>query len=213
MIKAAILDFDGVILESVEVKGKVFEEVFDDYPDAKKEILAYHYANGGVSRFEKFRYIYEHILKQPLSDQLFQQLCQRFENLVVARVLAVDFVPGAKKFIEQYHQRINLYIVSATPDEEIKHIVKARGIDVFFKGVHGSPETKSAWTLQILLKGKYQPHEVIWVGDALSDWQAAMDHGIKFFARIVPARDVFGDRKVEQKIESLDQVAAFIDQL
>ena len=56
MIKAIFFDFDGVILESVSIKGDVFQKLFADYPEHLAEILNYHLENGGVSRYDKFEY-------------------------------------------------------------------------------------------------------------------------------------------------------------
>jgi HAD superfamily hydrolase (TIGR01549 family) len=211
MIKAVILDFDGIILESVDIKGEVFAEVFKDYPQHRQAILDYHYANGGVPRFEKFRYIYKNFLKKPLSDEKFHELCHQYADLVVQRVLKVDFVPGAHEFLKNYYQKYHLYIVSGTPDEEIKMIVRSRHLEQFFKAVYGSPQTKGAWTKKILDEAPYASSEVIWVGDALSDWQAAHDHHIKFIGRIYPHLDIFQDRPLETKIKSLENLGKLID--
>ena len=211
MIKAVILDFDGIILESVDVKGQVFLEVFKNYPEHAQAILDYHYANGGVSRFEKFRHIHQHILKVPLPESTFNDLCKRFADLVVEQVLKVDFVPGAREFLKNHYRTLDLFIVSATPDEEIKAIVRAKGLDHFFKGVHGSPQNKSAWTWVILNQGPYRPDEVFWVGDALSDWQAAQDHGIKFLGRVTD-RNIFEDRPMQGKFQSLDEIAQYVEE-
>ena len=75
MIRAILFDFDGVILESVDVKTKAFAELFKDFPEHVDQIVQYHIDNMGVSRFDKFRYIYRYILKRKLSDEKFTELC------------------------------------------------------------------------------------------------------------------------------------------
>ena len=52
-----ILDFDGVILESVSVKTEAFRTLFSFVPKHVDEIVQFHIDNGGMSRFDKFRYI------------------------------------------------------------------------------------------------------------------------------------------------------------
>ena len=54
-VDAIFFDFDGVILESVEVKGWAFGRLFENHPEHVDEIVAFHHANGGMSRFDKFR--------------------------------------------------------------------------------------------------------------------------------------------------------------
>ena len=63
MISIIILDFDGVILESVSVKTEAFRTLFSFAPEYVEEIVKFHKDNGGMSRFDKFRYIFDHILK------------------------------------------------------------------------------------------------------------------------------------------------------
>lgn len=63
-IDAIFFDFDGVILESVDIKGWAFGKLFENYPQHVDEIVAFHFANGGMSRFDKFRYIYKKYLKK-----------------------------------------------------------------------------------------------------------------------------------------------------
>ena len=58
MINSIIFDFDGVILESVSVKTAAFRQLFSFAPEHVDEIVQYHLDNGGMSRFDKFRYIY-----------------------------------------------------------------------------------------------------------------------------------------------------------
>ena len=50
MIKAIIFDFDGVLVESAEIKTKAFEMLFSDYPDTIDDIVQYHKKNMGISR-------------------------------------------------------------------------------------------------------------------------------------------------------------------
>jgi beta-phosphoglucomutase-like phosphatase (HAD superfamily) len=63
LIKAIIFDFDGVIVESVDIKTKAFAKLFEsESQDVVEEIVSYHLQHTGVSRFEKFQYIFEQIM-------------------------------------------------------------------------------------------------------------------------------------------------------
>ena len=57
--KAIALDFDGVILESAVIKTQAFSGVFENYPEHLEAIINHHLNNVGVSRYEKFKYIYK----------------------------------------------------------------------------------------------------------------------------------------------------------
>ena len=80
MPRAIVFDFDGVIIESFDIKTQAFRELFKD-SDKVDKIVEYHKQNGGVSRYKKFRYIYREILKQPLDDKTFNDLGERFSTM------------------------------------------------------------------------------------------------------------------------------------
>lgn len=213
-IRTIFFDFDGVILESVDIKGWAFGKLFEGYPEHIDAIVAFHYANGGMPRFDKFRHIYKNILHRPLSEIEFNQLCQEFANLVFNRVLECDFVPGALEFLKKYSGRIALFVVSATPQEELTEIVKRRGLHGFFKGVFGSPLSKLELARRILENDGLDSGKVLFVGDALSDYEAAVGNGLKFAARIQPKQDdIFKNKKVDFRIADLFELDRLMTQV
>ncbi len=202
-LKAVLLDFDGIILESVDVKGWVFGKLFERYPDLTDTIVDYHLANGGVSRFEKFKYIYKEFLHEPLTDEEFQRLCAEFSQLVFERVLECEFVKGALEFLEKYYQVYDLFIISGTPDEEMKRVVKEKGLEKYYKGVFGSPQSKGYWTKHIMDQYQWNPENVLWVGDALSDQLAAQENNVSFVGRIYDNPAIFEGNQVAKIITDL----------
>jgi beta-phosphoglucomutase-like phosphatase (HAD superfamily) len=67
MLTPLILDFDGVIVESIPLKAVTFRKVFSFAPEHLDEIIEFHLENGVKSRYDKFRYIYGNILHEPLT--------------------------------------------------------------------------------------------------------------------------------------------------
>lgn len=62
-------DFDGVLMDSMPVRNKGFELVLKDYPEEQvQELMAFHLKNGGLSRYVKFRYFFEEIRKETISE-------------------------------------------------------------------------------------------------------------------------------------------------
>ena len=95
-IKLIIFDFDGVLVESVELKGKAFEILFaDESLSIRKQIVKYHLENGGVSRYDKIKYIYKNILNRSLTEEKYQELLKRFSEIVVDLVCKAEEVKGA----------------------------------------------------------------------------------------------------------------------
>ncbi|MDD1671259.1 MAG: HAD hydrolase-like protein [Methanomicrobiales archaeon] len=213
MIQLVILDFDGVILESVAIKTKAFRELFSSVPAYVDEIVAYHQANSGVSRFDKFRHIYESILHEPLTEDRFRWLARRYAELVVDGVLASPFVPGALEFLGWFHQRLPLYIVSATPQDEIRFIVKERGLSRYFRGVFGSPRKKVDCIREILATSGSEPGKAVYVGDAPNDLHAARALGVRFVGRVGEGgiNPFSGEGQVERIVKDLHELGKYLE--
>ncbi len=211
-IQAAFLDFDGVILESVEVKTWAFKKLFEAYPQHIGAIVSYHRKNTGISRFVKIKYIYKEIIKIPLSNEHFQYLCQRYSGLVFTRVLRCAFVKGAKEFLAKYYRKIPLFIISGTPQEEIREIVEQRKLSQYFQGVFGSPHRKDYWVNKILGDKKIPGRQTIFIGDAQSDYEAAQKGGCIFFARILPEKeDIFVQKDIDHRIKDLSELDLILE--
>jgi len=183
MIKAIIFDFDGVILESADIKTEAFRELFSDYPHKIGEITKYHLQNEGISRFVKFRYIHGHILGKKLSKKKELDLGRRFSRIVVRRVLKAPFVAGAREFLDKNRNRCRFFIASGTPKDELCDIIERRGIGDCFEEVHGSPEKKADVIKGIMKRHDFLKDEVVYVGDAKSDRIAAEKARVTFVER------------------------------
>lgn len=189
MIKAIIFDFDGVLIESAEIKTKAFETLFADYPDKVQRIVAYHRTNMGISRYIKFRYIFENILKQTLSPDKEAELGKRFSQIVLDQIVKTSFVRGTVGFLSNNIHTYYFFIASGTPEEELQSIIKQRKIDHFFRGIHGTPKQKSDIIADILNRYSFDRKEVVFIGDAESDRLAADKTGINFIVRINSEND------------------------
>ena len=181
MIKNVILDFDGTIADSVQIKTVAFGDLYSQYGESvQNQVVSYHKSNGGVSRFDKIKFFEEKILNQNVSKKKVLELSNRFSKLVVDKVVASKYIIGAYDFIIYNYDKYNLHISTATPSSEIQTILKKKGIISFFKSVHGSPLSKSKHVKMILKQNNYDIKETIYVGDSESDRIAAKDNNIKF---------------------------------
>ena len=211
MLNAIIFDFDGVICESVEAKTEAFRKLFRDHPQHLEKIIQFHMANGGMSRYEKFKIIYRDFLKKELTEKESLQLGQRFTEYAYDSVVKSVFVKGAYEFLDRYHKKFSLFIVSGTPQDEMISIVKKRKLDKFFKAIYGSPATKTVLIKIILDKNKMHPDQVIFVGDSMNDYSGARQAGVEFIARIHPQySEVFKGAKIDKKIHDLAQLDHWI---
>lgn len=190
MIRAVILDFDGVILESVDIKTQAFLHLFQDQPeDVRRRIVRLHLENGGISRHQKFEWIYRDFLRRPLEEAEAARLDSAFSRFCRERILAAPFVKGAQEFLATCHTEYLLYVVSGTPEAELRAILDARGLTRYFQAVWGSPTDKTDACRQILADTRLAPHEVAFVGDAVTDLDAAERSGVHFIARLDGSND------------------------
>lgn len=185
MLKAVIFDFDGVLVESVDIKTKAFRELFKDYPDVLDEFIEYHMINGGVSRFEKIRYFYKTFLGENISEQTLKILCEQYSRLVMDKVIAAPWVAGAPDLLTHCLNRYLMFIVSGTPQEEIQLIAQKRSVDHYFLGVYGSPRTKKDLIRFILAQHHLEPQHVIFIGDSITDLEGAKANRLRFLGRVM----------------------------
>jgi|TARA_B100002003_G_C14135735_1_gene546206 phosphoglycolate phosphatase-like HAD superfamily hydrolase len=180
MLKAIILDFDGVIIESMEIKTDAFRELFKESPEHLDAILEYHLKHGGVSRYTKFSYIYKNILKQPLDEGELEKLGEKFSKLVMEKVMQCPLTLGTLEFLGEYYKKLSLYIASGTPERELRTIVKHHGMLKYFRGVYGTPALKSEIINMILEVDKFKKNDVLFIGDSLTDYEEARKVNVPF---------------------------------
>lgn len=205
-----VFDFDGVLVESVDVKTEAFAALYRPYgPDIVEKVTDWHLAHGGVSRFEKFRHFHRAFLGRNLDVAEEQQLGHRFSQLVEDAVVASAWVPGARDFLESHHSRLPLYVASGTPEDELIRIIGRRGMEHYFKGVFGSPASKGTILRNVIAIGGYASDRVLMVGDALTDLQGAQQANVGFLARVKTG--VTDQFPVETtKVEDLTSLARYV---
>lgn len=183
MIKNILFDFDGVIHDSMKIKGDGFKELFKGYPENDIKLLeAYHYANGGISRFEKIRYFFETICKLQISAQEIERLANEFGKIIAANLFdKKNLIIESIAFIHDNYMQYNCHIVSGAEDQELNALCLNFGIAHYFKSIQGSPTIKSQLITNLLEKNHYIQNETILIGDSINDYEAAIANHIHFY--------------------------------
>ena len=107
-------------------------------------------------------------------------------QIVFDPVVACPFIAGAQTLLNRALGRVDMYLISGTPHEELVEIVRARGLGRFFKSMHGAPTGKPEAFKRILEKGRYKPEQTLAVGDSITEYDAAAGLGIPFLGIVAP---------------------------
>jgi HAD superfamily hydrolase (TIGR01549 family) len=183
-IKAIFYDFDGVIKDSTQIKTEAFYELYLPFgEEIAQKALGHHIAHGGISRFEKFKFYHATFLNITLTQDEIYDWAEKFSNLVLKKVIDSKYVPGAETILKTLSKEYDQYIITGTPKNEIDIILDELGLTNFFKEVYGSPENKVSITKHILKQQKYSSNEVLFIGDASTDYEAAKAFDIPFLLR------------------------------
>lgn len=180
--KALFFDFDGVILDSVHVKTDAFAKLYSQYgSNMVRQVRAYHLANAGVSRYDKFRYYNEVLLEIETTEKEIELLDRKFSLLVAEAMEMVSYVPGVYDLLQwAFNLGISSYIVSAAPRSELLKICRIRNIDSFFTEIFGDPISKPDAMTKVFSESGIYPTNCVMFGDSRSDLQAAREIGINF---------------------------------
>jgi HAD superfamily hydrolase (TIGR01549 family) len=96
-------------------------------------------------------------------------------------VIAENWIPGAKEFLNLVHNRsLKLFVISGTPETELKYILQRRGIADYFHECLGSPVKKPSHIRTLLEKYQLDPSQCLFIGDAYTDHDAALETGLHF---------------------------------
>ena len=179
-----IFDFDGVLVESNEIRFNGFRKLFKGFPeDQVDQLVAYARDNGGVSRYKKIEYFFDLIRQEPIYIESVNHWAAQFSELVEQDVVEARPVNGSLEFLEKYSSQFDFAIVSGSDQNELREICRKRKIDHFFKMILGSPTEKKDNIAALLSDLNWQHNESIYVGDSNNDLEAAKFNNLEFVGR------------------------------
>lgn len=179
--RSLIFDFDGVLVDSNEIRFKGFELLFDNFPrDKIYQFMKYARSNSGLSRYIKIKYFFDNILGKPISDEKIGNLAKQYSMLVKQKVIEADPMEGSLEFLTRFHELIDMAIVSGSDEEELREICAQRGIARYFVDILGSPKSKEINISQLLSRKGWTKNSCVLIGDSINDFDAAKNSRISF---------------------------------
>jgi len=175
-----LFDCDGVILQSNQIKSNAMYQVALHFSDEKVAELfqQFHQENAGITRFIKFKYLFEILLNRRLFDDDYQQALVMFGQLCTEELIACPLTKGAEEFLLQRAGGESKFIISAGTEIELQHIFAKKGLDRLFSGIYGGPRTKFEIFSDVL--ACYPNSKSIFFGDAKADYLVAKKFKIDF---------------------------------
>lgn len=177
-----IFDCDGVILDTNKLKIDAMRTALTSIFSDSKQIdicVDYFRNNFGKSRFHHVDvFVNDYLeLDETMKEHAKKLILDAYSSQCKALYLSAEITPGFINFIERL--RGHKYVASGSEQSELREVFQERGLDVYFKGIFGSPVRKSQLVSDIINEGATS---AIMFGDAISDLEAASVNNIDFIA-------------------------------
>jgi len=181
-IQTLFWDFDGVVMDSNAVRDRGFEEVLNGYPKNEVDaLMTFHQDNGGLSRYVKFRYFFEDIRGESITEAQVKIWAEKFSKIMMELLIKPDLlIQETLNFIKANAHNFNMHIVSGSDQTELRHICKSLDIAHYFNSIHGSPTPKNNLVATLLEEHTYDKSSCLLIGDSKNDYEASKVNGIYF---------------------------------
>ncbi len=182
MISLLVLDCDGVILDSMAIKTEAMRRVGEAFgPELRDRLVLFQQIEGGISRYEKFDWLWREAYGQPISRQDMLRLEHELVAHMEAALAECPLVPGTLEVLHSWHGKLPIYVCSGAPHAELNELLTKRGLGGYFTGICGYPPAKTPLLQQILTQSGANPATSLMVGDTITDSRAAQECGTLFF--------------------------------
>lgn len=176
-----IFDFDGVILDSNDVKTIAFKNISKRFGESESnKLVKYHIKNGGKSRFLKIKWFVENVLKAKSKD-LISILVEEYGREVSKSFESCSFRTDLFK-LKKKLKGTKWSIASGGKQDEIVNLLdKKLLLEIFDNGIYGSPTPKMEIVKKIVFNvERNEKNKFVLIGDSLYDYECARENGIKF---------------------------------
>lgn len=174
-----VFDCDGVVLNSNKVKTEAFFKAALPYGEtAAQQLVDYHVARGGISRYKKFEWFVENVVVGQSGPDL-EQLLAAYAAEVRLGLMSCDIAEGLTA-LKLLTPQANWLIISGGDQQELREVFAERDIDKLFDGgIFGSPDDK----IDIIKREKSKNNirtPALFIGDSQYDYVAASTCELEF---------------------------------
>jgi len=165
-----IFDFDGVILDSNNIKKiailNAASGILDD--EITKEFVDYFVRLNGVPREDKIAKYY--------SGKDYIRVLENYESIIKKELNNAKLIPGVKEILNSFLEKgKDMLILSGGSEGEVRELAKKKGIYGFFSGIYGGPKNKQENLSMLSIK-----KPVLYFGDSEVDYVVSKNNGFDF---------------------------------
>lgn len=174
------LDFDGVLVDSLELKGNCFAKLFNncDKDGIQKKIFDHHKSFQGLSRYEKIKIYYSWVYNSLPSASRQKELSNIFAELVINELIKLKPSNFIKSLILQTHWDKKFIITRSNTDEIINYLENYE-LAKFFNHIYDSQSTKEE-SINKIKENNPDEKKIIFIGDSNDDKVAAEQTNVEF---------------------------------
>lgn len=175
-----LFDCDGVLLDSNRIKTQAFAEISRPYGEAAQSALVeYHVQNGGISRFAKLQYLFDQILKRPPEQGELEACLDGFADYSRRNMLSCPEAPRLRCLLAAAADTAACFVVSGGLQDELREVLRARGLAAPFRDILGSPASKHEILHKLKQSGQLAT-PAVFIGDSRYDYRVASDFSLDF---------------------------------
>jgi phosphoglycolate phosphatase-like HAD superfamily hydrolase len=185
-VKLLILDCDGIIFNSNNLKTNAYRETLKNLNVSAKGIddfVKLHLSDVSVSRFVKFRTFFKEVYTD-LShndEAVEEQLVEKALNGYSEQCLILYSKLKPVKQAIQLAQKIPFtYVISGGAQTELNHVFQEHDISKYFKEILGSPITKPEHLKYVFDQTGCGKDDTLFIGDGYTDFKTSREYDINF---------------------------------
>jgi len=168
--ESIIFDFDGVILDSNNIKKNAIRESVTGVLSSDKvtDFVNYFISLNGIPRELK--------IAKFIPKEKYEYVLEKYENILSDALRDAKLIPGVKEYIFAISRlKKNKIVLSGGTQSEVLESLQNHSLDSFFDNILGGPKTKEE-NLQSL----YLPGPVIYFGDSEVDYSISVKNNFDF---------------------------------
>ena len=180
--KTIVFDCNGVVLDSNITKIDSYFRTAKKLGGSNEQaqaLIDYHVKKAGFSRYTKFVWYLEKVLKQAATKEAVQEYLDTFRIAVSRGFMGCRLAEGLNE-LRQKTAHANWLIVSGTDQAQIRTLLSERDLaELFNGGIFGSPDNKDEILAREIENGNIQM-PALFIGDCKYDYESSKRAGLDF---------------------------------